>query len=162
VIPFLYDQGVSPLILVLDRITDVRNFGAICRSSACAGVHAIVFPEKGSAAINEVAVKTSAGAIHHINICRSDNLSRTLEFLKNSGLKLIGVSERAKKSCYLEELTGPIGLVLGSEEDGISPELLKACDDTVQIPMAGKIASLNVSVAAAIVMFEALRQRTLN
>ncbi|MHC1708171.1 MAG: 23S rRNA (guanosine(2251)-2'-O)-methyltransferase RlmB [Bacteroidales bacterium] len=158
-IPRLYEEGKTPFILILDRITDVRNFGALCRTAEAAGVHAIIFPSRGSAALHEDAVKTSAGALLRIPLCRSQNLKTTLEYLKDSGLKLIGVTEKTQILYSQEDYTLPLGLLLGSEEDGISPAYLRYCDSAVRIPMMGEIESLNVSVAGGIVMFEAVTQR---
>lgn len=158
-IPSLYEEGKTPFILVLDRITDVRNFGALARTAECAGVDAILIPARGGAAINADAVKTSAGALHKIPICRAKYLQDDLKFLKESGLKIIGVSEKAKKAYYEETYKEPIALMLGSEEDGISDAYIPLLDEFVKIPMTGSIASLNVGVAGGILMFEASKQR---
>lgn len=158
-IPSLYEQGKTPFILVLDRITDVRNFGALARTAECAGVDAILIPARGGAAINADAVKTSAGALHKIPVCRSKYLQDDLKFLKESGLKIIGVSEKAKNTYFEETYKEPIALMMGSEEDGISDAYLPLLDAFVKIPMTGSIASLNVSVAGGILMFEASKQR---
>lgn len=158
-IPSLYEEGKTPFILILDRITDVRNFGALARTAECAGVDAILIPARGGAAINADAVKTSAGALHKIPVCRSKYLQDDLKFLKESGLKIIGVSEKAKKAYYEETYKEPIALMLGSEEDGISDAYIPLLDEFVKIPMAGSIASLNVGVAGGILMFEASKQR---
>jgi len=159
-IPTLYEQGKTPFILVLDRITDVRNFGAIARTAECSGVDAILMPARGGAAINADAIKTSAGALHKIPVCRAQYLQDDLKFLKESGLRIIGISEKADKAYYNEKYIGPIALVLGSEEDGISDTYIPLLDEFVKIPMTGSIKSLNVSVAGGIIMFEALKQRT--
>lgn len=158
-IPALYEEGKTPFILVLDRITDVRNFGALARTAECAGVDAILIPARGGAAINADAVKTSAGALHKIPVCRAKYLQDDLKFLKESGLKIIGVSEKAKKAYYEETYKEPIALMLGSEEDGISDAYIPLLDELVKIPMTGSIASLNVGVAGGILMFEASKQR---
>lgn len=159
VLPGIYEKGEDPLILVLDGVSDVRNFGAIARSAECAGVHAILIPDSGSAAINADALKTSAGALHRIAVCREKDLVRAVRFLKESGLKLIAATEKASDSLYQSDLRGPSAVILGSEERGISHALLRDADTWVSIPMKGKIASLNVSVAAGVVLFEVLRQR---
>lgn len=159
IVPLLFEQGKNPLIVILDRITDVRNVGAICRSALCSGAQAVVVPSRGSAQINEDAIKSSAGAIHQIPICRSYNLKETIQFLKNSGLKIVGVTEKTNTILYKEDFSGPLVLILGSEEDGISPEYLKLCDTTVKIPITGPVESLNVSVATAVALFEVVRQR---
>ncbi len=159
-IPMIYDEGRTPFILILDRITDVRNFGAISRSAEAAGVDAIVIPSRGSALVNGDAMKTSAGALSKINLCRVENLKITIDFLKDSGLKIAAVSEKTEKLAWDEDLTGPIALIMGSEEDGISEAYLKKTDIHVKFPMIGTVESLNVSVAAGIACFEILRQRS--
>lgn len=161
VIPFIFEGGTDPLILILDRVTDVRNFGALCRTAECAGFHAVLVPAIGSAEVNADAVKSSAGAVFRLNLCRSNRLKDTLKFLKDSGIKVVGCTEKADNLIYAEDLRGPLAIVMGSEEDGISPEYLKLCDASVKIPMPGETQSLNVSAAGAIVLFEAVRQRML-
>jgi len=158
-VPMLYDKGKMPFLLILDRVTDIRNFGAIARTAECSGVDAIIIPSRGAATINEDAIKTSAGALHKINVCREDNLKDTMEFLKNSGIKLYGVSEKAEDYYYDADFKGPTAIMLGSEENGISEAYMKYLDGFVKIPMTGTIESLNVGVAGGIVMFEVLRQR---
>ena len=158
-LPSIFEKGEDPLILLLDGVSDVRNFGAIARSAECAGAHAIVIPASGSAAINADAVKTSAGALHRIPVCRHRDLLTVMRFLKESGLRMFAATEKATDSMYATEMTGPAGLVLGSEDTGISAQLLKIADSWVSIPMKGTIASLNVSVAAGVLLFEILRQR---
>lgn len=155
----VYRRGQTPFILVLDRVTDVRNFGAIARSAECMGVQAIVIPSRGSAQINSDAVKTSAGALNYIPVCREENLKTTLKYLKDSGLKIIACSEKGGKTIDSTDCTGPLALIMGSEEDGISSEYLKLSDEMLKIPIKGKIQSLNVSVAAGIMMYEVVRQR---
>jgi len=150
----VYESGRDPFLLVLDRVTDVRNFGAICRTAECVGIDAVIVPARGSARIGGDAVKTSAGALLNMNICRSFNLKETLDYLKNSGIQLVACTEKTDTYIYDSSLSGPVCIVMGSEEDGISPEYLKKCDKKVKIPMVGKTSSLNVSVAAAIVMYE--------
>jgi 23S rRNA (guanosine2251-2'-O)-methyltransferase len=159
IIPFVFEKGEIPLILVLDRITDVRNFGAIARTAECAGVHAIVIPAKGAAQINSDAVKTSAGALNSIPVCREKNLRSTLEYLKASGLQLIAATEKTSDLVYSADYTSPSAVILGSEEDGISSDLLKLADKKIKIPLFGTIESLNVSVACGVVLYEAIRQR---
>ena len=159
VIEECFSKGVAPLIMVLDRITDVRNFGAIARTADVAGVHALVIPEKGSAQINADAVKTSAGALNYLPICRVKNLYFTVKDLKKMGMQIVSASEKADKDMYEADLTLPTALVLGSEEEGISNELLGITDETVAIPMKGNIDNLNVSVAAGVIIYEAYRQR---
>jgi 23S rRNA (guanosine2251-2'-O)-methyltransferase len=157
-----YSKGRDPLILMLDRVTDVRNFGAIARSAECAGVDAIVIPFKGSAQINSDAVKTSAGALHHIPVCRENNLEGTVEFLQKNGLQVVACTEKGKDIIYDTPMNQPLAIIMGSEEDGISNELIRKADFLSKIPLTGKISSLNVSVASALVIFEAVRQRSAN
>jgi 23S rRNA (guanosine2251-2'-O)-methyltransferase len=159
VIDECFSKGIAPLILVLDRITDVRNFGAMARTADCTGVHAIVIPEKGSAQINSDAVKTSAGALNFLPVCRVKNLYYTVKELKKMGLSVVSVTEKTERVMYEADFTVPTALVLGSEEDGISPEIMGISDEFVKIPLSGNIESLNVSVAAGVVIYEAIRQR---
>ena len=159
VIPKLYEEGKNPLVLVLDRITDVRNFGAIARTAECAGVDTILIPEQNAAAINADAIKTSAGALHKVTVCRTWNLKLALQFMKESGIQLIGCTEKTQGDMYKPNYTTPTAIIIGSEEDGVSPEFLKMCDARAKIPMNGKIASLNVSVATGVILYEAIRQR---
>jgi len=161
ILPMIFEKGKTPLILILDRITDVRNFGAITRTAECAGVDAIVIPSKGAASINADAVKTSAGAIYKIPICREENLKKTIDFLKNSGLQIIACSEKSDNLYFNASYKLPCAIILGSEDDGISPEYLKKADHVVSIPLIGEIESLNVSVASGIILYEALKQRML-
>ncbi len=158
-VPMIYEQGQDPFLVILDRVTDVRNVGAIARSAECAGVHALIVPDRGSAPLNGDAVKTSAGALHHLPVCRSSNLKNDILFLKESGIRVVAVSEKADLTYLQADLQGPIALLMGAEDTGISPEYLRLCHEQVSIPMAGKIASLNVSAAAAILMFEVVRRR---
>ncbi len=160
VLPTVFDKGEIPLILILDRISDVRNFGAICRSAECAGVHAVVVPSKGAAQINSDAVKSSAGAVFYLPICREESLKKTILFLKNSGVQIIACTEKAEKKIYDYDFSLPTAFILGSEEDGISDEILVKSDYLARIPMKGKTASLNVSVSAGIILYEATRQRS--
>jgi len=159
IIPQLFDAGKTPLILVLDKLTDVRNFGAIARTAECAGVDAIVVPKRESAQINADAIKTSAGALHNIPVCKVNNLTDCVMFLQSSGLKIIGCTEKTEQSIYSVDYSSPTAIVMGSEEKGISNQILKICDDKAKIPMAGEISSLNVSVAAGIILYEAVKQR---
>lgn len=156
-----FQSGREPLVLILDRITDVRNFGAIARTAEGLGFDALIIPMKGSAQINEDAMKASAGALNHIPVCREANLHSAIKYLKECGLQLIACTEKAHKNIYQQVFGGPIGLIFGSEEDGIAPSLLKMADSQVNIPMRGKIASYNVSVSVAITAGEVVRQRGL-
>lgn len=162
VIQRIHEKGEDPFIVVLDRVTDVRNFGAICRSAECVGVHAMLIPSSGSSRIGGDAVKTSAGALLRLPVCREKSLREALRYLKDSGVRLVACTEKASEYIYNGDLTGPIALLLGSEEDGINPEYLKMCDLKLKIPMKGSTGSLNVSVAGGIIMYEALRQSRMN
>jgi 23S rRNA (guanosine2251-2'-O)-methyltransferase len=159
-LPMIYELGVDPLIIALDGVSDVRNFGAIVRTAECLGAHGIIIPEKGSARITADAVKTSAGALHSFPVCREKSIVRAIEFLKESGLKVICADEKAGNPASREELSGPSVLVMGSEDKGVSRELLALADQKVLIPMTGTIGSLNVSVAAGILLYEIVRQRS--
>ena len=159
IIPKLYEEGKNPLILVMDRITDVRNFGAIARTAECVGAHTLLIPELNSAAINADAVKTSSGALHRIPVSRTWNLKLSLQLMKDSGIQIIGCTEKTQDTIYKADFTKPTAIILGSEEDGVSPELLKMCDMKTKIPINGKISSLNVSVATGVICYELLRQR---
>lgn len=155
----LYDSGAIPLIVVLDGITDTRNFGAIARTCDCAGVDGIVIPEHGSVSVTADAVKTSAGALLHLPVCRDRSASTAVRYLKESGFRIIGLSEKAEVHYTEVEMTVPTALVLGAEDTGLSEDVIRQLDETASIPMFGEIGSLNVSVAAGIVIYEAVRQR---
>ncbi|MFZ6011339.1 MAG: 23S rRNA (guanosine(2251)-2'-O)-methyltransferase RlmB, partial [Bacteroidota bacterium] len=154
-----YSEGREPFLLMLDRVTDVRNFGAIARTAECAGIDALIIGEKGSAPVTSDAMKTSAGALNHVPVCREQDLKKTMKLLRDSGIKVVACTEKAKNNIYDVELTGPIALIMGSEEDGISDVLLREADELVKIPMKGKISSLNVSVAAGVAIYDIVRQR---
>lgn len=158
-VPQLYEEGIMPFIVVLDGITDVRNFGAIARTCECVGANAIVIPERGSVSVGGDAIKTSAGALHHLPVCREKNIHSALRFLKDAGYTIVAASEKAEISYTQADYTGPIAIVMGAEDTGVSPESLRQCDSLVAIPMFGNISSLNVSVAAGIMMYEVVRQR---
>ncbi len=158
-LPILFESGKDPLLLILDQITDVRNFGAIARSAECAGVDAIIIPEKGMAQIGADAIKTSAGAIHHIPICKVNNLLRTVQYLQNSGVQIVAATEKADKIYTQGNFKSPVAIVMGSEESGISQSILNIADQKLKIPLFGNIESLNVSVSAALMIYEAVRQR---
>lgn len=159
IIPQLYEDGIMPIIIVLDGITDVRNFGAIARTAECIGANAIVIPERGSVTVNADAVKTSAGALHHLPVCRHRNIPLALRLLKDNGYQIVAASEKASINYTQADLTTPVALVMGAEDTGISPEALRLCDTIVSLPMFGNISSLNVSVAAGVMMYEIVRQR---
>lgn len=156
-----FEKGEVPVILILDRITDVRNIGAIARTAECAGVAALVVPAQGGGQLNADAIKTSAGALNTLPVHRSSNLKITINYLKQSGFRIVAVTEHGKQPYFNADFLVPTALILGSEEDGISPEYLKLTDETIKIPMKGKTASLNVSVATGIILFELLRQQSL-
>lgn len=159
VIQSAYAQARDPFLLMCDHITDVRNLGAIARNAECAGVDALVLPATGSAQINSDAIKTSAGALNHLPVCRDRTLKNAAEFIINNGISLVAISEKALHSIFETDLSGPVCLVVGSEEKGINQEILNMAEKTCHIPMKGKINSLNVSVASAIGLFEVVRQK---
>lgn len=155
-------KGEVPFVMILDRITDVRNFGAIARSAECAGAHLIVIPNKHSAKISSDAIKTSAGALYHIPVCRVLNLKKLVRELKfQRGIKVYAASEKAEKFYTGVDMTEPVAIVMGAEDKGIDEGLLNIATDCVKIPQKGQIESLNVSAAAAVIMFEVVRQRGL-
>jgi 23S rRNA (guanosine2251-2'-O)-methyltransferase len=154
-----FENAKNPLLVMLDRVTDVRNFGAVARSAECLGVDAMVVPSRGAAQLNSDAVKTSAGALYHIPVCRVDHLIDTVKYLKQCGLRIIACSEKSSKAVYDEDLTDPCVILMGSEEDGIRMDLLRYADAHVTIPMKGHINSLNVSVATGMILSEVTRQR---
>lgn len=159
IIPELFEAGKTPFILILDRLTDVRNFGAICRTAECVGIDAIVIPEKGAAPINSDAIKTSAGAMYNIKICKQGNLAHTVDFLQQSGISVFAASEKAQKLVYDIDFTEPCAIVMGNEETGISKEVLHHSDEKIKLPIEGKTQSLNVSVACGAILYEAMRQK---
>lgn len=153
-------KGRVPFVLILDRVTDVRNFGAIVRSAECAGVDAVVIPNKNSAKISSDALKTSAGALYRVPVCRALNLKRVVRELKfRRGIRVYAATEKAEKVYTAADMRVPVAIVLGSEDKGIDEGLLAVVTDRVRIPQQGEIESLNVSAAAAVMMFEVVRQR---
>lgn len=156
----LQQQDKAPFLIALDRVTDVRNFGAIARTAMAAGLDAIIIPEKGSATVTQEAIKASAGALLHLPVCRSQNLFQTIKHLKDEGLMVICGTEKANKEVFYEKYTKPCLLVIGSEEDGIQPAILRLADKLVKIPMRSSLDSLNASVAAGIMMYEVIRQNS--
>ena len=159
IVPALYDEGINPLVVVLAGVTDVRNFGAIARTCECAGVNCIVIPERNSVSVNADAVKTSAGALNYLPVCRERNLVKAVQYLRDSGFKVMGASEKTDLNYTKADFTGPVAIVLGAEDTGISTDVLKLCDTLVAIPEFGQINSLNVSVAGGIMIYEVVRQR---
>lgn len=160
-VPSLFEREKFPLLLMLDRVTDVRNFGAICRTAECFGVDAVIVPERGGAMVTGDAVKASAGALNRINLCREFNLKSTISYLSESGFSIIGCTEKGTQPVFEGDFNGPVCIIMGSEEDGISPEYLKKCNALLRIPITGRTASLNVSVAAGMILYEAIRQQNL-
>lgn len=158
-VPQLYEEGSVPFIVVLDGITDVRNFGAIARTCECAGVDAIVIPEKGSVTVGADAVKTSAGALLSIPVCREPDLKKSVRYLIDSGFNVVAASEKAVENYTVPDYSGPTAIVMGNEEKGISQSIIRDCTSLVSIPQFGNIQSLNVSVAAGVMIYEVVRQR---
>lgn len=159
IIPFIYEQGRNPFIVLLDGITDVRNFGAIARTCECAGVDAIVIPAKGSVTVNADAIKTSAGALHVLPVCKERSINQAIRFLRDSGVRVFAASEKGSELYTRTRYDGPVALVMGAEDTGVSAENLRICDEIVKIPQFGSIGSLNVSVATSIMVYEVVRQR---
>ncbi len=159
VISFVVEKGETPLFLILDSITDIRNIGGIARSAFCFGVHAIIIPDKGVGALNEDAILTSAGALEQIAVCRVSSLMKTVDELHLNGIKVFASEMKAGKKVFEMELAIPCAIVMGGEEHGVYPALLKICDEQFQIPMAADFDSLNVSVATGIVLYEVMKQR---
>lgn len=154
-----YSDGKEPFFIILDRITDVRNFGAIVRTAECAGLTGIIIPDKGNAPITADAMKTSAGALSYLPVCRVRDLKKSMQTLRENGIQILACTEKASQVLYEVDMTSPIALILGSEEDGITPMLLREVDHLVKIPMFGNIGSLNVSVSAGIALYEVIRQK---
>ena len=159
-VPTLFEQGKDPFFVLLDGVTDVRNFGAIARTAECAGVDALIIPSKNSVSVNADAIKTSAGALHSLPVCRENQISQTIRFLKNCGIRIVCATEKGDLNYTKGTYTGPVCLVMGAEDKGIPQEHLALCDEWVRIPILGKIESLNVSVAAGILIYEIVKQRT--
>jgi 23S rRNA (guanosine2251-2'-O)-methyltransferase len=153
------DKGETPLFLILDGITDIRNIGGIARSAFSFGVNAIIIPDKGVGALNEDAILTSAGALEQIPVCRVNSLLKTVDDLHMNGIKVFASEMSAQKKIFDINLKEPCAIIMGSEDKGISPALLKVCDEIFSIPMINKFDSLNVSVAAGMILYEAMRQR---
>ena len=158
-VPLFYEEGRNPFIIVLDGITDTRNFGAIGRTADCAGVDAIVIPERNSVSVTPDAMKTSAGGLLYVPVCREKSTLEAVKFLKANGYRVVGATEKGARDYTEADYTVPVAIVMGNEETGISDEVLRQCDDLAAIPICGKIGSLNVSVAAGVMMYEAVRQR---
>ena len=159
IISFVVDKGESPLLLILDGITDIRNIGGIARTAFCTGVHAIIIPEKGVGALNEDAILTSAGALEKIPVCRVNSLMKAVDELHLNGIKVFASEMAAAKNIFECDFKEPCAIVMGSEDNGIYPALMKICDEKIKIPMAGDFESLNVSVATGMILYEVMRQR---
>ena len=159
IVPTLYEEGKIPFIVLLDGLTDVRNFGAIARTCECAGVDAIVIPERGSVSVTPDAVKTSAGALLHLPVCRERSIPEALHYLQGCGAKIVAASEKASELYTAPDYTVPVAVVMGAEDVGLSPQTLRYCETRVALPQRGQIGSLNVSVAAGVMIYEVVRQR---
>jgi 23S rRNA (guanosine2251-2'-O)-methyltransferase len=159
VISLAIENGEVPLLLMLDGVTDIRNIGGIARTAYCTGVHAIIIPDKGVGALNEDAILTSAGALEKIPVCRVNSLMKAVDELHLNGIKVFASEMTADKNIADANFTEPCAIVIGSEEKGIYPALMKICDEKIKIPMAGNFESLNVSVATGIILYEAMKQR---
>ena len=158
ILPQIFEEGKTPFLLILDRLTDVRNFGAIARTAECVGIDAIVIPDKGAAPINSDAIKTSAGALYNVKICKENNLAHVVDFLQQSGVTVFAATEKAEKLIYNADFSEPCAIVMGNEETGISKEVLHHADEKIKLPITGKTQSLNVSVACGAILYEAVRQ----
>lgn len=159
IIPFLYEEGKDPFIVLLDGVTDVRNFGAIARTCECAGVDAIVIPSRGSVTVNADAMKTSAGALHVLPVCKEKSINQAIRFLQSSGVKVYAATEKATEFYTDVKFEGPVAIVMGAEDTGVSADNLRICDGMIKIPQFGSIGSLNVSVASSVIIYEVVRQR---
>lgn len=159
-LPSLYEEGKTPFIVLLDGLTDTRNFGAIGRTCDCAGVDGIVILERNSVSVTPDAVKTSAGGLFYVPVCRERDIVSAVKLLKESGVKVVAASEKGACDYTELDMTVPVAIVMGSEDVGISQEVLRLCDEIATIPMLGNIGSLNVSVAAGVLIYDVVRQRT--
>ncbi len=159
VISLVTENGEAPLLLILDGITDIRNIGGIARTALCCGVHAVIIPDKGVGALNEDAILTSAGALETIPVCRVSSLMKAVDELHLNGIRVFASEMTADKNVAEADFKDPCAIVMGSEEKGIYPALMKICDEKIKIPMAGDFESLNVSVATGIILYEAMKQR---
>ena len=159
IIDYVFEKGEEPLLLILENVTDVRNLGALARTALGLGVHAIIFPKKESAAINDVAMKISAGALLKIPVCRVENLASTIKDIKNNGIKVIGLVGTASLSMHEANLSGPLAIIAGSEDEGITNPTIRLVDELVKLPMNAELESYNVSVATAMALYEVNRQK---
>lgn len=154
-----FKQTSTPLFLILDQISDARNFGAIIRTAECSGVNGIIISKQGAAPVNGDTVKTSAGAVFNIPLCKVEHIKDAVFFLQGSGVKTVGATEKTEHTLYDLDLKTPLAIVMGSEDRGINPSVLKIIDEKAKLPMFGKISSLNVSVACGAFLYEVVRQR---
>ena len=159
IIDYVFEKGDEPLLLILENVTDVRNLGALARTALGLGVHAIIFPKKESAAINDVAMKISAGALLKIPVCRVENLAATIKDIKNNGIKIIGLDGTASQFIHESNLSGPLAIIAGSEDEGITNPTIRLVDELVKLPMNTDLESYNVSVATAMALYEVHRQK---
>ena len=159
IIDYVFEKGEEPLLLILENVTDVRNLGALARTALGLGVHAIIFPKKESAAINDVAMKISAGALLKIPVCRVENLAATIKDIKNNGIKVIGLDGTASQFIHEANLSGPLAIIAGSEDEGITNPTIRLVDELVKLPMNTELESYNVSVATAMALYEVNRQK---
>jgi len=159
IISFIVEKGETPLFLLLDGITDIRNIGGIARTAYCCGVHALIIPEKGVGALHEDAILTSAGALERISVCRVNSLMKAVDELHLNGIKVFASEMTTDKNVFDCNLKEPCAIVMGSEEAGIYPALMKICDEKFKIPMTGDFESLNVGVATGMILYEVMRQR---
>jgi len=157
-----FDKSVTPLFLMLDQLSDARNFGAIIRTAECCGVHGIIIPKHGAAPVNGDTIKTSAGAVFNVPICKVEHMKDAVMYLQGSGIKTVAATEKTEHLLYDVSLKEPLAIIMGNEEKGIHPSLLKMIDEKAKLPMFGTISSLNVSVACGAFLYEALRQRIAN
>jgi 23S rRNA (guanosine2251-2'-O)-methyltransferase len=160
VISFVVENGKTPLFLLLDGITDIRNIGGIARTAYCCGVDALIIPDKGVGALNEDAVLTSAGALEKISVCRVNSLMKAVDELHLNGIKVFASEMSANKNVFDCDLKEPCAIIMGNEEKGIYPGLMKICDEKFKIPMTGDFESLNVGVATGMILYEVMRQRS--
>lgn len=159
IVEYAKSKGEDPFVIILDSIEDTHNLGAIIRTAECAGAHGIIIPKRRAAIVNQTVYKTSAGAVEYMNVARVTNISQTIDYLKDNGLWIYGADMEGDANYYKTNLTGPIGLLIGGEDKGIGPALIKKCDQLIKIPMSGSINSLNASASAAILIYDIVRQR---
>lgn len=159
-LPGLYEEGKVPFMICLDGLTDTRNFGAIGRTADCAGVDGIVIPERNSVSVTPDAMKTSAGGLLYVPVCRERDFAAAIKLLRESGVKIVAATEKGARNYTEIDYTVPVAIVMGNEEHGISDDILRQADELAAIPILGNIGSLNVSVAAGVMMYEVVRQRS--